>query len=168
MATLLLEHVTVIDGTGAPPVPDAAVLIEGDTLAYVGPQAGLPARPVDRALDGTGKTALPGLIDLHQHSTFDADLHAYSLRGVTSIRYAGLNQETVVTLRTRVERGEIPGPRIFSCGPMLDGAPPAYPQWTQVVETPEDAAREAGRLIRVEGVDALIATQRITPDVLRA
>src|SRR5947207_7041259 len=55
-----------------------------------------------------------------------------------------------------------------SCGPMLDGDPPAYPEWSSVVETAAAARREVERLVREEGVDALIATQRITPEVLGA
>jgi hypothetical protein len=95
-------------------------------------------------------------------------MHAYLKNGVTSIRFAGLNQDAVVRLRDRIERREAPGPRIFSCGPMLDKTPPAYPRWTSPVNTPAEAAETARRLILEDAVEALLVTQQITPDILRA
>src|SRR6185295_2355609 len=120
---LLLHGGTLIDGTGAPPVSNASVLIEGDRIFRVGPVGAIGPVQGATAIDVSGKTIVPGLIDLHNHSTFDADMRAYLKNGVTSIRFAGLNQDAVVTLRERVERREVPGPRIFSCGPMLDKTP---------------------------------------------
>ena len=105
-------------------------------------------------------------MDIHNHSTFDADMAAYIKNGITTIRFTGLNQDAVVTLRGRVESGEIPGPRIFSCGPMLDKTPPAYPLWTSPVNTPAEAAATARRLLEVDQVDALLVTQQIAPDLL--
>jgi imidazolonepropionase-like amidohydrolase len=163
----LLHGGTLIDGTGAPPVSNASVLIEGDRIFRVGPGGAIGPVQGVTAIDVSGKTIVPGLIDLHNHSTFDADMRAYLRNGVTSIRFAGLNQDAVVTLRERVERREVPGPRIFSCGPMLDKTPPAYPRWTSPVNTPAEAADTARRLLREDAVDALLVTQQITPDILR-
>ena len=138
-APVLLTCGTLIDGTGAGPVRDAAVLIDAGRIAYAGSRH--PVRDLRgiRVVDAPGKTVVPGLIDLHTHSTFDADMRVYVKNGVTAIRFAGLNQDAVVTLRDRVMRNEVPGPRIFSCGPMLDKAPPAYPRWTSPVNTPAEA-----------------------------
>jgi len=163
---LLITGATLIDGTGAAPVPDAAVLIEGERIAYAGPAAGLGAQAA-RVIDARGKTIVPALIDAHNHSTFDSDMRVYLKNGVTTIRFAGLNQDAVVALRERVERGEIPGPRILSCGPMLDGFPPSYPHWAAPVRTPEEAAATARRLLVEDQVDALLVVQQITPELLR-
>ncbi len=168
MGSLRLDGVRIIDGSGAPPLDDGVILIEGERLSYVGARAAAPTALADQVLDLSGMTALPGLTDLHVHSTFDADMRAYLAHGVTSIRYAGITQQAAATMAQRIQPGELPGPRVFSCGPMLDMAPPAYPEWTSVLETPEDAAREAARLIDEEHVDALIATQRITAPLLQA
>jgi imidazolonepropionase-like amidohydrolase len=128
--SLIIDGATLIDGNGAAPVPDAVVLIQGNRIGYAGPRRGLTDHPSARRISASGKTIVPGLIDLHNHSTFDADMRVYLKNGVTSIRFAGLNQEAVVTLRERARRGEVTAPRIFSCGPMLDRTPPAYPKWT--------------------------------------
>ena len=115
----------------------------------------------------SGKTVVPGLIDLHNHSTFDADMRVYLKNGVTTIRFAGLNQDAVVTLRERAARNEVLAPRILSCGPMLDRTPPAYPRWTSPVDTPVEAAVTARRLLSDDRVEALLVTQQITPDLMR-
>lgn len=165
---LLLHGGTVIDGTGAAPMSNASVLIEGDRILRVGPDTSIGRVPGATAMDVSGKTIVPGLIDLHNHSTFDADMRAYVKNGVTTIRFAGLNQDAVVALRDQVERREVPGPRIFSCGPMLDKTPPAYPRWTSQVNTPAEAAETARRLLLEDKVEALLVTQQITPDILLA
>jgi len=165
--SLLIRAGALIDGSGAPPLADAALLVEGEQIVYAGPRAALGEAPAARVVDAPAGTLLPGLIDLHIHSTFDADMRVYLKNGVTSVRFAGLNQDAVARLRARIEQGEIPGPRVFSCGPMLDVSPPAFPEWTSPVGTPEEAAAAARRLLREDGVDGLIVTQRITPALLR-
>jgi hypothetical protein len=165
---LLLHGGTVIDGTGAAPLDHASVLIQGERILRVGPDSSIGQVPGAKAMNVSGKTIVPGLIDLHNHSTFDADMRAYVKNGVTSIRFAGLNQDAVVVLRGRIQRREVPGPRIFSCGPMLDKSPPAYPRWTSPVNSPAEAAATARRLLLDDNVEALLVTQQITPDILRA
>lgn len=165
---VLIEGADLIDGTGGPVIPDAMVLIEGERIKYAGPRtAELESSPA-RRWKLSGKTLIPGLIEAHTHSTFDADMQAYIKNGITTIRFAGLDLASVARLKQRIDSGELVGPRILSCGPMLDQTPPAYPEWSIAVDTPADAARAAERLIVDEGVDALIITQRMTAPVLRA
>ncbi|MFF5723736.1 amidohydrolase family protein [[Kitasatospora] papulosa] len=65
---VLLHHLRLIDGTGRAPVPDAALLIEGEVIGWAGDAARLPADlgPV-RRLDLAGRTLCPGFIDTHVH-----------------------------------------------------------------------------------------------------
>ena len=66
-APLALLDATLIDGTGAAPVPNATVIIDGDRIVAAGP-GGLVSIPPDaERLDVTGKWLLPGLIDAHMH-----------------------------------------------------------------------------------------------------
>jgi imidazolonepropionase len=54
-------------------VPDAAILIEGERFAWIGPESDLPAElvsGVDQEIDGEGGTALPGFVDAHTHLPF--------------------------------------------------------------------------------------------------
>src|SRR5436189_4394749 len=61
-----LANARLIDGTGAPPLPDAT-LVFGERIEAIG--LGPPADPPD--LDVAGRTVLPGLINAHIHLTFD-------------------------------------------------------------------------------------------------
>ena len=72
----ILRAGTLIDGTGAPPVRDAAVLIDNGRIEAVttaGPSAGRP--PDAEVIDASRFTVLPGLIDCHDHLAF----HGYEL-----------------------------------------------------------------------------------------
>ncbi|MEL0139548.1 MAG: amidohydrolase family protein, partial [Acidimicrobiaceae bacterium] len=69
-STYLITGGTLIDGTGAAPVPNTGVLLQGDQIAAVG--GDLVNAPADVVtIDATGKTVMPGLIDSHLHCTFD-------------------------------------------------------------------------------------------------
>src|SRR5690606_36811588 len=63
---LIIDHVTVIDGTGAAPQPDMAVIIEGSKIAAVKPSS-LAAGESGKRIDATGKYLIPGLMDVHIH-----------------------------------------------------------------------------------------------------
>ena len=73
---LLIENGVLIDGTGAAPVENATIVVEGNRIASVG--FAMPARPDDAVIDATGKYILPGLIDAHCHLS----LHQGALPGV--------------------------------------------------------------------------------------
>src|SRR5262245_7924100 len=69
--TMLIHNGRLIDGTGAPPVPDAALLIRDGRVAYAGPAAALPELPPGRVeIDVRGGTILPGLVEAHFHATY--------------------------------------------------------------------------------------------------
>jgi len=131
---ILIEHVTVIDGTGAAPIPNAFVLIEGNRIAKVRRTAPRVGNDV-RRIDGRGKYLIPGLMDMHIHlrggmnwsvkgaRTTTADfrtgiraLHGYIYSGITSVFDAGNNPDFIFELRRRERAGEIVAPRIFATG----------------------------------------------------
>ena len=69
---MLLTHATLAtmsDGYGL--IPDAAVALDGEKIAWVGPMADLPV--AYRSLpehDCKGRLVTPGLIDCHTHAVF--------------------------------------------------------------------------------------------------
>lgn len=58
---------TVIDGTGAPPLPGGTVLIEGERITAVGPGSEITLPEAAQVIDARGKWIIPGLIDAHIH-----------------------------------------------------------------------------------------------------
>ncbi|MGH2378062.1 MAG: amidohydrolase family protein [Candidatus Limnocylindria bacterium] len=166
-ATLVIDGARIVDGTGAPAVPDGRVVIAGERIAAAGPRASVPLPLNAEVLDASGRTLLPGLIDVHVHDASDANMELYVRRGVTAIRFAGGQQRALLELRGRIQRGEIPGPRVFSCGHALDATPHAWPG-SYAVDTPNEARRVVRRAVEEERVDAILATHRVTFPILRA
>ncbi|HJU25265.1 MAG TPA: hypothetical protein VJ722_01195, partial [Rhodanobacteraceae bacterium] len=68
-APLLLTHVTVIDGTGAPPQAGMTIAITVDRITDVYPSGSKPDPKDARVQDLGGRYVIPGLIDAHVHLT---------------------------------------------------------------------------------------------------
>jgi imidazolonepropionase-like amidohydrolase len=136
-AGLLFENVTVIDGTGRPPVSEAFVLVEEDRISQISSTA-LDAPSGTQRIDGTGKYLIPGLMDMHIHlqggikaqveglrvAEIDRPkglraLHSYIYAGVTSVFDAGNNPEFILSLREDERAGNISSPRIFATGAIV-------------------------------------------------
>jgi imidazolonepropionase-like amidohydrolase len=130
----IVKAARIIDGTGAPPIEEGAVVITGDTITWVGKASELRAPGGARVIDLGQRTLLPGLFDCHVHITgvpgdggdtqelreTDAHRAIYGVvhakltldAGFTTIRDVGGSYATVA-LRDLVNRGVIPGPRMY-------------------------------------------------------
>src|SRR6266567_6944065 len=88
---LVIEHVMLIDGTGAPPQADTTVLVEGDRIIRVARSAELTAPQAADTIDGRGKFLLPGLIDMHVHVALVGEeaLPLWLGTGITTVRDVG-------------------------------------------------------------------------------
>lgn len=62
----------LLDGYEAPPIHHAAVLIDGDRIVRVGPAAAMTIPPDYRVIDTSGRTMMPGMIELHAHLSRNA------------------------------------------------------------------------------------------------
>jgi imidazolonepropionase-like amidohydrolase len=154
-APLVLDNVRVIDGTGGAPLEGGRIVLDGERIAQIGrvEAVALPAS-ADR-LDLSGRTVIPGLIDLHFHIEDDPKLALRQLsHGVTAFRDPGQWEEKFEGLRRMIATDNLPGPRVFTAGPHIDGEHPAYPADAVVVRDPEEARRTADRLIQ-QGASAL-------------
>jgi imidazolonepropionase-like amidohydrolase len=94
-ATLAITHVRVFDGERV--VPDATVLVDGERIVAVG--AGLAAPAEATAVDGNGKTLLPGLIDAHVHAYEKGVLEQALAFGVTTALDMFMSPESTKLLR---------------------------------------------------------------------
>ncbi len=175
---LALVHATLIDGTGADPVPDAVVLISGEEILAAGPadQVAVPAEA--QVIDLTGTTILPGFINAHVHRGFStSNLKAWAEGGVTTIRDEGAPPGTIADLKAiRAEAAADPHyARLVSSGTML-GVPGGYGDL--FVSSPDEARQAVLKEID-EGVDAIKiaiedgyagqhALPKLTPEELKA
>jgi imidazolonepropionase-like amidohydrolase len=129
--TAELRGATLIDGTGADPRANVTVTVEGERIAAIG-DASASAGDGAQALDLTGLTLLPGLIDAHTHlgmvgtdpAMSAAELAARAFRncelaldaGFTTVRELGGLDGGMVRA---IEGGLVRGPRLFPSGPAL-------------------------------------------------
>src|SRR6185503_3579155 len=137
--TTLISNGQLFDGTGAPPVPNAALVLENGRVKYAGSAALAPAVPAEAEhLDAQGGTILPGLVEAHYHATYfnvakleDLDikypveyvtlLAAVNAKlalecGYTAARSGGCLFNCDVWLKTAIETDLMPGPRLVSSG----------------------------------------------------
>ena len=69
--TTIISSGQLIDGTGAPPVPAAALVIENGRIRFAGPAVQAPDVPADaQHIDAQGGTIMPGLVEAHFHATY--------------------------------------------------------------------------------------------------
>ncbi len=118
---LILAGATLIDGTGAAPLPDARIVIEDGRFTCVSGPGGCDPRPGDQVLRLAGRWVTPGLIDTHIHLLYgDADdavlARAQRLRfalGITTTRDAGSPAVTrLLALRDTAADANLPVPRL--------------------------------------------------------
>ena len=176
--TLAVTGGRILDGYGGPPIENGVILVAGERITAVGPASAVSVPAGVRTIDANGMTVMPGLIDMHVHlqilghgdykrwndlyGTRNADLvmpiAAKQLlsAGVTSARDLGAPLDDIIAVRKKIERNEIPGPRLFVSGPFIQHAP--YEEYEKPfrwgVSGAEDAKAKVQRLIAA-GVDLI-------------
>ncbi len=124
---IALTHARVLTMNGEQVIEDATVVIERDRIVSIGG----PVPAGARVIDCTGKTVIPGLIDVHAHLHYTAGdiLPEQEWRyqtaldfGVTTVHDPSASTDLVFTQAERVEAGFAQGPRVYSTGGVLYGA----------------------------------------------
>ena len=152
---LVLENVRIVDGSGAAPIEHGRIVIDGDRVLRAGSAATTAAPAGAETVDLAGGTVIPGLIDSHFHIEKDPKLALRQLaHGVTAFRDPGQWDEAFEELRRMMAADGIPGPRIFTTGPHIDGEGPAYPADSVVARDAEEARRHAEESVK-RGASAL-------------
>jgi len=143
--TTLVTHGQMVPGTGALPIPDAALVIVDGKIAYAGPAHAAPKVAADaRRIDACGGTILPGLVEAHYHATYfnvaelaDLDikypveyvtlLAAANAKltlecGYTAARSGGCLHNIDVWLKKAIDEEVVLGPRLSASGREICGA----------------------------------------------
>ena len=182
---LILEHVRLIDGTGAAPREDMRIDIAGGKITAIdGAKSPVAYPPNAKVMDLTGKTVIPGLVGMHEHlfypspqrpeggayfygEAIDSAPRLYLAGGVTSARTGGsLETYTDLELKKAIDAGEMPGPKLDVTGPYLEGKGKFALQMHELTD-PEDSARLVDYWA-AEGVTSFKAYNYLTPEELKA
>ena len=97
--SIAFTNVRIVDGNGGAPVEHGTIVIEGQKIVAVGPASGISIPPNARRIDENGKTAIPGLADMHVHLTggwdgVSADMLGYQ-RYMNALLYAGVPRYSI-------------------------------------------------------------------------
>ena len=168
----------MIDGLGGPPVEDAALILQGNKIAYAGTARDAKAPSNAQVIDAKGKTVMPGLADMHVHLTGGWDgigtdllgyqryLNAMLYSGITTVMDTGNYQPWVLQLRQEAASGHLLSPRIYCTGAMVDAADPAWPDLayalTSRTQIPELVERD-----KRNGVDLIKGYANLSDRMLR-
>ena len=139
--TLALVGGRVIDGYEGTPIEDGVVLIAEERIVAVGPRSRVTVPEGTPTIDTRGMSVLPGLADMHVHlmivghgdyehwdttyrSRFRREIMPAAAKqllesGVTFARDLGAELNDILEVRDRINKGEIPGPRMFVSGPFI-------------------------------------------------
>ena len=185
---IAITHLRIIDGTGTAPAEDQTLLLDGAKIAAVQPpSAAVPAGY--RVIDGSGETALPGLVGMHNHLFYlqrpniDAAGHSeqpiivpqmtfsaprlYLANGVTTMRTTGsVEPYTDLALKREIDAGKLVGPHLDVTGPYLEGQGAFFIQ-NHPIGSPDDARREV-TFWADQGVNSFKAYMHITRAELKA
>jgi imidazolonepropionase-like amidohydrolase len=178
---IAIEHVTLIDGTGAPARAGQTLLIDHNRIAALGADGTVTIPAGAREIDGSGKTLIPGLVGMHEHMFRPASVDGpfignemfasfpplYLASGVTTARTAGsMDPYGDLGLRREIEAGRLLGPDLDLTTPYLEGAPPAVPQFHSLRDPAE--ARAMVRFWASLGFTSAKAYMNISPAELAA
>jgi len=185
----VLNHVRVIDGTGAAAKEDQAIVIANGKIQSIGPAASVQVPQGAQLLDRSGYTVIPGLVGMHNHlyytnsisvqvaggrigepGLFVAEIpytapRLYLAAGVTTMRTTGsLEPYADLKVKSRIDADLMPGPSIDATAPYLEGAPTRFAQMHELTG-PDDAKRMVDYWA-AEGMTSYKAYMNITREEL--
>jgi imidazolonepropionase-like amidohydrolase len=136
----------LLDGYETPPIHHAAVVIEGNKIVQVGPAAEIKIPSDATVIDTSGRTMMPGMMETHAHlailghgeygrwfawlaehkaqippeRVFEISARQLLMAGVTAAIDLGGSMKESLSVRDRIARGEVPGPRMIVSGPPIN------------------------------------------------
>lgn len=156
-----IRNVRIFDPRSGTLGDPSTVVVMRDRITQILPGDG-GAVPADQvAIDGQGGTLMPGLSDMHSHSSVDSGLF-YLAAGVTLTRDMGNKNDFLIDLLPRVERGEVAGPHIVPAG-FIEGRSP-YSARNGFIPDSLDEAYDAVRWYADRGYREIKIYNSFNPD----
>src|SRR5215831_15962994 len=182
---VVLNHVRVIDGTGAAPRADQAMVIQNGKIVAMGDAASVKIPDQAKVLDYANLyTVIPGLVGMHNHLHYTADQslgppgplinqitfsapRLYLAAGVTTMRTAGsIEPYADLNLKRQIDAGQSPGPKLDVTAPYLEGANSFLTQLHEL--SGHDDARRMVNFWADSGATSFKAYMNVTREELRA
>lgn len=168
---------TLIDGFGGAPLKNSVVIVQNERITAVGTRGDITIPEGAEIISTEGMSVLPGLWDMHVHLMINghsdyaywdtvypaklmdiimpASAKQLLMAGVTSARDLGGPLEESISVRNRINKGELMGPTMYMSGPFLQARPyPGTEAFRWGVQT-EAEARSKVRQLAEAGVDCI-------------
>ena len=130
----ILQNLTIVDGTGNQPKYNQDLIINGEIIEAIGEDLPIPEN--SEVINMEGKSAIPGMVMLHEHlfypkatpgNSFGVNQMSYSFPklylagGITTMRTAGsIMPQADINIKKAILEGKIPGPKMDVTSPHLD------------------------------------------------
>ena len=123
--TVVLRGARIITMKGDEVIPRGDVVVTNNRIVAVGAEGSVTVPNGARTIDVSGKTIMPGLVDVHAHMWPQWGVHSpqpymYTVNlayGVTTTRDPQTSTADVISYGDAVDVGQIVGPRIYTTGP---------------------------------------------------
>ena len=186
--TLVLTHITVIDGNGGPPRPEMTVVITGERIADIYPTAKKPLPRGAAIMDLRGQYLIPGLIDSHYHFMIglrskeqEEVLRRFAfIGGITAVRDMAGDAIALAELAKTAADRNVQSPRVYysalMAGPshlsrdrrvdqISHGRARGEAPWAKAI-TPETDIVKAISEARATGATGIKLYTDLTPDIV--
>ncbi|HET9029220.1 MAG TPA: amidohydrolase family protein [Candidatus Aquilonibacter sp.] len=177
---IAIEHVRVIDGTGAAPAENQTVVVKRGKIVAYGASARTQVPAGATVIDGTGKTLTPGFVGTHDHLYYVSGGPLFVMRempysfprmylagGVTTIRTTGsVEPYTDLHIKRSIDKGDLVGPHLDVTSAYLTGYEPFFVQMGDI-ETPE-LGRRTVDFWADQGMTSFKLYMQIKPSVAQA
>ena len=157
---MVITNANVVDVVSGKVTPNRLLAISGDTIKAIDEAKKINQYKAVKYVNAQNEYVLPGLWDMHVHfrggdtliNENKALLPLFLFYGVTAVRDAGGDiTPAVLEWRKQIAAGVLPGPKIFTSGPKIDGHKGSWPGSLQV-ETPDEVSSALDSLQKL-GVD---------------
>lgn len=173
----VLSGGTLIDGFGGKPLQNSVIIIEGERIKAIGQVGKIEIPKGAEVISTEGMSVMPGIWDMHVHLYLDghsdythwdktylkaaknvimpASAHQLLMAGVTSARDLGGPLDASISVRDRINKGEIPGPTMYMSGPFIQHEPyPGTEAFRWGVKGEADARAKVQQLVKA-GVNVI-------------
>ena len=165
--SLVIMNVSVVMPHGGKILRNQTVTIKNGIIISVADSSPV-SQNSQTVVDAKGKYLIPGLWDMHAHTSFISPVWdekiiypLYIANGITGVRDMGGDFELLKQRRARIEKGELLGPHLYIGGPFLIDA--ESDAQTISVKTPQEA-RAAVDKLKNEGADFIKILSRLSRD----
>lgn len=151
--SFLIKNANIFDGVSEKLITNSDVLIEGNLIKKIGKNISAKDATI---IDAQGKTLIPGLIDVHWHTTYaytpatillanQGDMPEVAIRSMTGAKETLMRGFTTVrdpggnpfAIKKLIDAGEYPGHRILPSGPFMSPTT-GHADHYGILETPRD------------------------------